>query len=78
MEHPVYESVKYGKISHLYTKKGFINKGVASLLLKSFKEWLKTRSCKFVEVNVLALNPAKSFFANKSFKPYFDLLRKKL
>ena len=74
----VFESVKYGKLYHMWIKHEFRNKKFSSVLKDNLFDFFRTNKCKYVEISVLENNTAKEIYLNWGFKPHFNVMRKEL
>ncbi len=65
-----------GTIADLYVLKKCRKKGIATQLYKQSMAWFNKRGCKYIQLTVYNLNPAKKLYRKWGFKPFVIIMNK--
>ncbi len=72
------EQITQGTIANLYVLKKYRKKGIATQLYNQSMMWFNRRGCKYIQLTVYNLNPAKKLYMKWGFKPFVIIMKKKL
>ncbi|MBS3133936.1 GNAT family N-acetyltransferase [Candidatus Woesearchaeota archaeon] len=73
-----FDRPKTGSFGYLIVDCRYRYKGIASGLYTALKKWFKKNNCRFIELQVLARNPAVSIYKKWGFEPTNYIMRKKI
>lgn len=76
--HMVFKPVIYGMLEHLWVREEYRGKGFASKLKNEFFKWFKEKGCKYVQLLVFDVHPAKKIYEKWGFELVLDRMVKKI